>query len=82
MRAANTLSVYLLAFILVTRVLQLIGYITQSESLSKGAYVTATSMICLLFMVDFSKERADIVHEIVPTKDQIIEEMVDFNYNP
>jgi len=83
MRAASAQAVFVVYVSLLFRIIQLGALYTQSEKTAKCAYVISTICICVLFMADLVKEEADIIHESVPTPDQmdeITDEIFEANY--
>lgn len=85
MRAANRTTVAFAYISLICRVIQLGSIYTQNKNIAYCAYIFATFFLCLMFMAEMVKEEADIIHESVPTPEQMeeySEDLMHTNYRP
>jgi len=67
MRGANTFATYLVYFSVIIRITQAVSIVLQDEKLAGRCYVIGTSIIIILWLLEFRYENADIIHETEPT---------------
>ena len=68
MRAATNVTVLLAFIMLFARAFQASSLFPQKYGFAKCGYILSTLCILLMFVVEFGKERADIIHEVMPTE--------------